>query len=232
MPDIDPVAATGLVFIASADRHVFAGTCAALFTFRTAITAAHCVRGVDISALSIQFPRRNTSYRVASISEHPTADLAVIRADVREDFDPQGDCFKTIVETERLAEEFSAYGYPTEGPTPIAAHTGEPTPRAFRGYYQRFLDHASHLGYAYPAVELNIAVPEGLSGGPLFKLGWGYPLVGLATENIEMSTAPFSYEEEHTPGEVKRVEGHRVIAYGIGMLLHQFEPWLRSEILR
>jgi hypothetical protein len=54
--------------------------------------------------------------------------------------------FWNFVSNYSVGEEFMAYGFPVEGPDPVP----EPSmtvPRLFRGHYQRFLEHSSHLGY-------------------------------------------------------------------------------------
>jgi hypothetical protein len=123
-----------------------------------------------------------------------------------------------------LGDDFVAYGLPEDAAGPNAS---TPVPRVFRGYYQRFVHYQSPLGYEYLAAELNIACPAGLSGGPLFRRE-GFILVGMATENLQVSTTLDSLEEVESGGSVRREVSRRVVEYGIGLMLRDVEPWLQE----
>jgi hypothetical protein len=123
-----------------------------------------------------------------------------------------------------LGEDFAAYGYPTEGPSPTST-SDVPTPRLFRGHYQRFFQYSDDR-YSYVAGELNIPAPAGISGGPLFNPGALMVLTGIVAGNIE-TYSTLSWREEVSEGGVERVEmHHRVIEYGIAVMLSSVQDWL------
>src|SRR5436305_455579 len=68
--------------------------------------------------------------------------------------------FWGAVATHGLGEDFVAYGYPE---SIFGSDARQPTPRLFKGHYQRFLHYRSFMGYHYDAGELSIGVPAGLS---------------------------------------------------------------------
>ncbi len=120
-----------------------------------------------------------------------------------------------------------AYGFPEDvfGPT-----QGVATPRLFRGYYQRFYYHKSHLGYSYNAGEMNIAAPGGLSGGPIFRPGAPPMVMGLVTENLSSTTVLEAMEEQLAPTQTRQIQYQRVIQYGVSLLLDSHEEWLSQFI--
>jgi len=76
---------------------------------------------------------------------------------------------------------------------------------------------------------LNIAAPAGLSGGPVLRPGAPSLLTGVVTTNSE-SYSTLDWQEE-TSGEVTRIEAHhRVISYGIVVMLSVIEDWLNEYI--
>jgi hypothetical protein len=103
------------------------------------------------------------------------------------------------------------------------------TPRLFRGHYQRFLTYESPLGYTYAAGELSIAAPGGLSGGPVFREGAMVMLTGIVTENLD-SYSVLDSVEKMTGGETVRIEHHRIISYGMAVMLDQAADWLDEHI--
>jgi hypothetical protein len=158
------------------------------------------------------------------VERHPSADLAVLHVDTANDaVEP----FAKITAGYALGLEFYAHGFPedifgTDARTPIA--------RTFRGYFQRFLDYRSFLGYQYAAGELSIQCPAGLSGGCVFSsehLGFVY---GVATENLRSTTILHAVEELQSDGVRYRERYEEVISYGICVLLREYETWLRQVI--
>lgn len=223
----DPIAATGVVALrGEGERLTTLGSFAAFRQPHVVLTAAHCLRGYAGEPLELHFPRRGEVRAVSTVVAHPTADVAAVFSEPDEGDDFTGyppNAFWNFVANVGLSEEFFAFGYPVEGPWQDLAPTG----RAFRGYFQRFFDFKSPAGgYRYAAAELSIAAPEGLSGGPLFRPGALQMLTGIVTSNLEASTAIDSWEDE--PG--RRIERHRVISYGVALMLHSVETWLDEVV--
>ena len=205
---------------------IFLGSCFAFSDRNCFLTAAHCIANRDVSKLIVQNPLTNGSVRVASVVIHPSADLAVIRLQSDGKTVVPVAPFAGIMKIKGIGGEYYAYGYPEDS---IGPNAGTPTARIFRGYGQRVFLHHSHMHYNYLALELNFPCPGGLSGGPLFKPKT-FQLVGLVTENIEATTS--LHEEEITFDNGKLVTNHyrRVINYGLGLLLHDYDNWL-AEVL-
>lgn len=184
-------------------------------------------------------PRRRCGYQVSQphrgpirivtgeVARHPDADLAILYVDAfgdeNKDERPQW-AFWDCVSNWTLGEEFIAYGFPSEGPAPDA--TNSPVPRMFVGNYQRFLRYKSPAGFTYVAGEMSIPAPGGLSGGPLFRPGAPTMLTGIATTNLESYSITDSVEEVDESGSVLRVEGRRVINYGLSLILSEVRDWL------
>jgi hypothetical protein len=208
------------------------GTCAAFRQPHIALTAAHVVRDVPKpTRIRIDYPRKAFMRGVREVLFHPDADVAILVSppDTDDDFVgyPEG-AFTNFVGNWSLGEDVYAYGFPVEGPgTDPQRQT--PTPRLFKGHYQRFFNFESPGGYNYVAGELNIAAPAGVSGGPVFRPGAPSLLTGVVTTNSE-SYSTLDWREE-TSGEVTRIEAHhRVISYGIVVMLSVIEDWLNEYI--
>lgn len=210
----------------------FVGTC---FGFRHPdyyLTAAHCVGDLEPAELLVSQTapslRPNTmSWRAAPVIDivrHETADLAVLSVDSNIAGPIAIPFSGHTVSNFQLGEDFLAYGYPESVYGPEAR---EPTPRLFKGHYQRFFGHQSHMGHRYLAAELNVGCPAGLSGGPLFRPGAHSVVVAVATENIESATGA-DFEEEYD-GEIKTVY-RRVITYGVALLLDPLRAWIEETI--
>ncbi|UUZ75204.1 serine protease [Polaromonas sp. P1(28)-13] len=207
---------------------IFLGSCFAFHSRTSLLTAAHCVARLHASQLLVQNPRNSAASRVASISLHPSADLAVIqlRSDGEKAVTLAAPCTE-ITKIKGIGGEYCAYGYPEDS---IGPNAGVPVPRIFRGYGQRVLRHRSHMPYSYQALELSFPCPAGLSGGPLFKPKT-FQLLGLITENIETTTS--LHEETVTTENGKEVINHyrSVINYGLGLLLHDYNDWLAKAVV-
>src|SRR5207244_944147 len=67
-----------------------------------------------------------------------------------------------------------------------------PVPRLLRGYFQRTMDHVSHMGYPYRyrAAEVSVPFQDGISGGPVFQRGDGSTtlLHGIVCESVMVAT--------------------------------------------
>ena len=222
----DPLRATGVVLRGSAPDAPFLGTC---FLFRQptyVLTAAHVVAGAEASELTVVLPRTLPleTHRVSRAELCPGVDLAFLAlADGPSSAEP----FWNHVGNFGLGEDLMAYGFPEDvfGPT-----QGVATPRLFRGYYQRFYYHKSHLGYSYNAGEMNIAAPGGLSGGPIFRPGAPPMVMGLVTENLSSTTVLEAMEEQLAPTQTRQIQYQRVIQYGVSLLLDSHEEWLSQFI--
>jgi hypothetical protein len=95
-------------------------------------------------------PRHNERYiHVREVVLDPEADVAVLRANAGEP--PSLEPFWNTVTNWSLGEDFFAYGYPEDRPGPGTF----PTARLFKGHFQRFMAHESHMGFRYFAGELS-----------------------------------------------------------------------------
>lgn len=209
------------------------GTCAAFRQPHIALTAAHILAGVrKRTALRLEYPRRGVVRRLAEMRIHDSADLAILESPPDEEDDLQGyppGAFSNFVGNWGLGEDFYAYGFPVEGPgqSPVQQ---QPTPRLFKGSYQRFFRFAAPGGYRYEAGELSIPAPAGLSGGPLFRPEAPSLLTGLVTTNTETYSTE-DWREEVTREGIRRVEAHhRVIRYGVAVMLSPLSDWLDDYI--
>jgi hypothetical protein len=226
----DPLTATGLLVYSDPKSNEGPSSLGTSAMFRRptfALTAAHCVRDIPKPRrIRIEYPRLGYFVRVSDIQIHPQADLAVIVSPEEELHPklPPMDPFRLTAGNWGLGKEFAAYGYPTEGPSPTST-SDVPTPRLFLGHYQRFFQY-SDVRYNYVAGELSIPAPAGLSGGPLFNPGGPMVLTGIVAGNVE-AYSTLSWREEVREGGVERIEmHHRVIEYGIAVMLSSVQDWL------
>jgi hypothetical protein len=221
----DPLSVVGLVLAGNENGQAPVGTC---FRFRHvdfALTAAHCVPDVD--RLYVVFPRLGQAEIVAHVERHPQADIAALTIGPLNATDgyPEN-AFWDRVSNWSLGEEAFAYGYPVEGPALRDAST--PTPRLVVGHYQRFFDYESHNGFRYLAGELSFPAPGGLSGGPVFRQGAPQMLTGMVTSSHESYAITDSVDEINDDGSVLRIEGRKVITYGIALMLSGVSDWLHE----
>ncbi len=218
----------------------FLGSSFAYMSSRVFLTAAHCVMAAGGSQIGVFVPepRGLTITAADDVVVHPEADLAIVRvADA-----PPPDPLFQITEHElgpfrgNLAAaapgtDYVAYGFP-EDVFDRSARLRSPTvvARTFKGYFQRFLQHRSHLGYAYEAGELSTPCPAGLSGGLLYPADHPGLLFGMVTENLESYTTLEEIEERTKAGEVARIENRRVITYGIALMLEPVHTWIHEQL--
>jgi hypothetical protein len=228
----DPLTATGLVVAQTDDgREVFCGTA---FLFRhehVALTADHCVPE-SARVIHLVLPRLNRTQEVLEVHRHPTADIAVLIGGITHADSGGGypeHAFWDRVSNWGLAEEFLAFGYPDEGPTPEVSGV-TPVPRSFVGHFQRFFNYSSPNGYRYLAGEMSIPAPSGLSGGPVFRRGAPSMLTAMVTANVETYAVTDSLEEVRSGGEVLRLESRRVLSYGLCLMLSEVSDWLHEIV--
>src|SRR5437764_10098258 len=163
MPPFNPLAATGLLFESpEAEPSIFRGTCFAFRRSTHLLTPRHCVSGAQ-HPLAVFMTHPGTWRAVQKVETHPTADVAILVVEERD-----GESFRSFVSNYTVGEDFIAYGFPENV---IGDDPWLPTPRIFKGHFQRFFSYRTFDGYEYPAAELNIPAPAGLSGGPLFRAG-------------------------------------------------------------
>lgn len=226
---MNPLRAVGKVMRASpgfGPPFKFLGSCFSLRWNNRFVTAAHCVDGVPPEELGVETPVGGIVSRVSWVRAHETADIAVLALSgflIGGETHP----FWGVVSNWSLGEEFMAYGYPADV---LGREPDQPTERLFRGYYQRFMRHRGHLGYAYLAAELSIPSPAGLSGGPLFRPQAHPMLVAMATENLQSTTYLEEVEIEDQPGHRTERRFERVIQYGVALLLSDLSEWLEGFI--
>jgi hypothetical protein len=224
----DPLEAVGLV-VMGADVY---GSC---FRFRSEdhiLTAKHCLPSTGNAVA--YFPRSQRSQPIVRVEGHPTADIAVMATEKQ--ITDNGSRYPTsafwdLVSNWGLGEEFMAYGYPTEGPSPEAV-AGTPVPRLFTGHYQRFFDYASPSGDRYLVGEMSIPAPAGLSGSPLFRPGAHVMVTGLVTTNLESYAVTDSIVEVSDSGKEYREQARKVISYGLALTLSGVSDWLEEVLPR
>jgi hypothetical protein len=200
------------------------GTCFAFRSARHFVTAAHCVGDLRADRLVVVVPQVTGPIRVTSVERHPSADVAILTLDE----EPDGvEPFWSAVSNYGLGEDFLAFGFPESIFGPDAR---QPTPRLFKGSYQRFFDHESHMGYEYFAGELSIGCPAGLSGGPLFRPDAQVIVTGMATENMESTTVLESVEEVVQDGAKTEKRYRKVITYGVALMLDRVSDWFDAHL--
>jgi len=221
--DVQPTHATAIVIGGSPDNVEFLGTAFALRRGQFFLTALHCVGSRE--SIGLLLPAQESRvFPVKVIHRHPSADLAVL--DLGRDFEAVTP-FWTAVDNLGLGEEFFAFGYPEDA----LEGRGAPVPRLFVGNFQRFFDHRDSLsGRGYPASEMSIPAPRGLSGGPVFRPGAPVVLTGMVTANFDSTTALEAHEEEDQDGRKRTLQYQRVISYGVALRLASFGDWLDDLI--
>jgi len=102
----------------------------------------------------------------------------------------------------------------------------KPTPRVFRGYVQRVGDFSSDARLLR-AVELSIAAPIGLSGGPVFVPS-SDRVFAVVTGNFESYTTLDEEVEQIAPEQTRTTTARRIVSYGMALSLWHVEEWLRE----
>lgn len=205
---------------------IFLGSCFAFGNSRHFLTAAHCIPTDSAEKFVILTPWEGVYSVVERVIKHPDADLAILKlqGEGRESVEN----LTALRELKAIGGDYYAYGYPEDS---IGPNAGMPTARLFKGHCQRALMHESHMSYKYQAMELSFSCPGGLSGGPLFESHLPTIPVGLVTENIESSTILYSQEVLLKDGVPFTESHHRIISYGIGLLLQPYQDWINEHVL-
>src|SRR5215469_8329920 len=170
MTDTRQITNTGLLL--SKSNQAALRTC---FLFRYPnflLTAAHCIEGIPDSEIVVTFPQSADSkpFQVIQIIKHDSADLAILKINGLREEEISQPLYEIVRDSRELGNEFFCYGYPM-------LSTQESTFRFFKGYFQRHFTFKNKQ-YSYSAMELNIRVPEGLSGAAVL-LELGGKLCGL-----------------------------------------------------
>lgn len=223
----NPLTGVGLLFHVKDDDASFLGTC---FAFRQPthfLTAAHCLGNLPIAEVGIGLPHMTTAgvHPVKEVFRHPKADLAVLV--LAGGYVPPIEPFWNFVSNFGWGEDFAAFGFPEDV---FGAAQGQPTARLFRGYFQRFMLHQSHLGFEYNAAEMSIGAPAGLSGGPLFRPGAPVMVTGLVTENLRSTTFLQAVEEVQDGPSIHKSSVHEMINYGVALLLDSQSEFLDRHV--
>ena len=232
MVQFDPIQATGLLLHVNQERQAFLGSCFAFREDRAFLTAAHCVTNLEPHEVSAWFPGEGSDpvelpiRRMEWIHRHSNADVAILKAAADS---PRVEPFWSAVSNYALGEDFMAFGYPENV---FGEDARMPTARLFRGHYQRFFEHRSHMGYRYQAGELSITCPPGLSGGPLFRPGAPEIVTALATENFDSTTTLERVETKTEDDQSVEHRYMRVISYGVAVMLDPLSGWLDEHLER
>ncbi len=231
---MNPLNSVGIIGVVkgleSAARRVEVDELGSCFAFRqstTFLTARHCVPE-DVSRGRLVMPGAPDPIPFATVEHHPHADLSVITIDPTTlGYTPYWEPFWNYVANWQVGEEFMAYGYPVD--TVIAEDPG-PTPRLFRGHYQRFWYHLAGRRFHYLAGELSVPAPAGLSGGPLFRPGALPMVTGMVTSNIDSTTYTDEVVERTREGKSDRTVMKRIVSYGVAAMLSELAAWLDDRI--
>lgn len=122
----------------------FIGSCFALRWNNRFVTAAHCVADLPVEEVAVRNPGGGLLSSASRIDKHETADIAAISASGIQAAGYETDPFWGVATNWTLGEDFMAYGYPADV---LGPQGDQPTERLFRGHFQRFMQHKSHLGF-------------------------------------------------------------------------------------
>lgn len=212
----------------------FLGSCFAFRHNTHFLTAAHCLGKFESLELGIMTPGHGVLKNVRSVLRHPSADLAIVETSGIQAAGDEVAPFTGIVSDWALGEDFFAYGYPADV---LGLESQRPTPRLFKGHFQRFLRFESQIGspfYSYVAGELSISCPAGLSGGPLFRplesKFLGQRVAAIVTENLRSTTTLESLESVEASGKRTTIRHEQLIQYGVALMLSPVAKWIDEHI--
>lgn len=204
---------------------MFLGTAFAYKSPRFLLTASHIIPD-ELGMLSITFPYLDKVLIPTKLARHEWADVAALACEPKHvnnrEFS-EIENFLSITHGLALAQDFLTYGYPED----VLLHKRpSPTPRLFKGYFQRLFRHSSHLGYRYQAIELSTQCPRGLSGSPIMLYGNATCVAGVVTEDLEVATEHHIEEAE----DEKMSEYRKVINYGVAAELSGLDEWITDHL--
>jgi Trypsin-like peptidase domain len=208
----------------------FLGTCFAFPSPKHFLTAAHCVATLEPSSLRVDavFGGIFQKARVKWISCHPQADLALLGVSTSPWVSARP--FERVRPQPLLGEPFYAFGYPLDL---FSADPNQETDRLFRGHLQRLFYYSSPITRTtYPAFELNIPCPHGLSGGPVFVTEGEFEVMGIVTENLESTNYRWEEESLTRDGTTQRTVYSQIINYGVALQLGPYVDWIDDVIAR
>jgi hypothetical protein len=215
--------ASGLVLLTDDTNQVSpGGTCGALETRQSWVTARHCVP--EGPAVYVMRGGIKEPVRAERISRHPDKDLAVIHLPVLEEPKPLSTQVYLPPRNQMIdGGDFVGFGYPVgEG--------NVPTERIMKGHFQRHMSYSPAHGGTYWAGELSVAVAGGASGAVLAYAHEPQRAVALVTTNAESSITVDSISDVDDNGNVYREVTKKVTAYGIALMIQPEAEWLRSVI--
>ena len=210
---------------ADAFRKWALGSCFAYARSDCVLTAAHCVTDLKPGEIWAGFSRNPECAAVKSVHRHPgRADLAILR--LERDLPAEVQPFQSVVAA-YLQQELGVAGYP------IMIEDTEPARRVIRAYSQRVYEHVTPQyspPYRYDAVELNIGLPRGISGAPVFDIQTPPWVVGIATESIKSYTTEDSRTVEETPAGTEVNHYMEFLHFGVALSLAPHIDWVTSVI--
>jgi hypothetical protein len=127
-----------------------------------------------------------------------------------------------------LGEPFYAFGYPLDV---FSKYSVKETDRLFRGHLQRLFYYSSPVTQtAYPALELNIPCPSGLSGGPVFVTEGDFEVMGIVTENLESTNYRYQEETVTRDNTTEKTTYQYIINYGVALQLGPYVDWINETV--
>ena len=227
MGRLNPLETTAKLVVVQSTKMTVIGTAFAYRNKNHYLTASHCIprsEKFELVIVPTNFPALEGAAWVEKVDHHPTADLAVLTVRFQSELPIRP--FVDIA-IPRLGDDYVAFGFPAEA---VLKGATRPTPRLFKGNYQRFFEHTSHMKYTYYAAELSAPCPDGLSGGPLFHRPSEGTVAGLITESLQVATVLDEEVKVTADGATERTEYRNVISYGVAVLLHPLAGWLAEMI--
>jgi len=220
---MNPLNAIGAVTMHFDEKDVFLGTAFCYKSSRFLLSSSHVIPD-NPRLIAVTFPYTGKILVPTKMARHDNSDVVALSCTEGHvnNRDVEGiECFQSITKDLKLADDFITYGYPEDismdkKPTP--------TPRVFKGYFQRFFTYSSSRG-KYPAIELNIPCPKGLSGSPIMVYGNVSSIVGIVSENVETSSELHEEEKDASEKFIYR----KVINYGVAVRLSDVEEWIEEH---
>ena len=220
---MEPINAVGAVATisetVSTEVSEYLGTCFAFRHPRYFLAASHCFGNRTADRLAIGFKPFTEGHHVDAIYRHPVSDICVLRLEA--DPPPTVEVFKEVESGYGMGQAFAAYGFSETLFDYVEDSSTTNTHRMFRGYMQRYFNF-TRSRYSYFAGEMSIPTPRGLSGGPVFAITPGMPLLGMVTEELRTKTA--------STGSPSAGDIPVDIIYGVALMLDRVEDWVNEHI--